>query len=218
MYTPVKTIIKNKGLARYAFNAVGISFAIAKGEELEVNGDIFTYMSHDNDAENLLNNINHGLLEVSYAVNSRFPVSSGIDVNMAQATTRQKKLLDKMIGAAPATKATKAKKAAEPKQEEQQIEEKPISIVPADDASKENAKGLTTEGPKEVIPEDAAYKGMFVETPEADVKAVNDPGIGESVVIVEEMPKGIDNKELNVKIEETPIEKVAPKATRNKVK
>lgn len=239
MYSPIKTIVKNKEMKRFAFNADGISFSIAKGEKVEINGDIFTYIRLDGDAEVLLNNIAKGLIDVSYAINSRFAVSSSMTVNMLKSTARQRKLLDKIIGVEPVKKAVKpaAKKAEEAPAKSE--EDKLVSLVPVDGVDNENAKGLTTEGPVDKVPEDTAYKGMFMQAPAESTEAKADPGFGEGVVITEAQPKAINDGKVDAKIVETPIntapekkaaeapateasakeaEKQPAKATRNKVK
>jgi hypothetical protein len=221
MYSPIKTIIKNKSSRHFTFNADGVSFAIARGDKMELNGDLFTYVKRDGDAEALLNNIINGLIEITYAVNSRFSVVSGMNVTLATATARQQRLLDKMIGVVPEKKAAKgAKKDSKKVEEEKKTEPadespKVNSAVPVDGADTA-AKGLATEGPKEAVPTDTAYNGMFVQPADKKEDVKTDPGLGESIVVTEAAPVVAENAEVKAAIKETPI--ADKKATRNRVK
>lgn len=223
MFSPIKTIVKNKGMRYYAYNSSEISFSIAKNESIEINGDLFTYIKQPGDIEMLLNNIVNDLLEVTYVVNSRFPVSTGIDVNMTGASSRQVKLLDKMIGANAAPKKAAPKKPEQVKAPEQETK----SAVPTDEKKDETVIGFADKEPATKIPEDAALSGMFMNDGDK-APAAKDPAFGEGLVITEQKPKVIENTKLNVKVETVkaaapeapaaPAEEPAKKPARKQVK
>lgn len=216
MFSPIKTIIKNNGLRYYAYNSSEISFSIARNESIEINGDLFTYIKQSGDIDMLLTNIVHGLLEVSYVINSRFPVFTNIDVNMTNASTRQVKLLDKMIGVVPAKAGKKpVKKDEEAKDVAKSVAEETKSAVPTDAKKNENVVGFAEDEPKLTLPKDNAYAGMFTTDKASDDSAANNPAFGEGVVITEKPVKIAETNNAEIKVD--PLKPAAaPKETTSK--
>lgn len=225
MYSPVNTIIENKRLTSFRFVNSSMNIALTKGQQTTITGDLFSQITAK-DADMFLYNMAGGFINISYAINTRFNSTNSLAVNMDAVTDYQKKLLDRILGVtAPTEKKQSIKKEADkPRKVETKKEEETKSALPVDENKGNNdSQGFGNEEPKEAIPADASYAGLFVKSTQEDASATADPGVGESVIIKEAQSKAIATNPAKAKIVDTPISapsanKTAPKATRNKIK
>jgi hypothetical protein len=212
MYSPIKTVIKNKNMSLCQFHNNRLTVSLTKGQSTSIIGDLFTYIDKPEDIEMFLYNIAGGYIEVSYIVDKLFDVSTAGNVNGTFVTATQLKQLNKMSGQA-AVQEKKEKQAEPVKLNPPPTEDSPvISAVPVDGADATEAKGLSKTDIQEAAPKDAAYAGMFV-APAEEKKAEAVPAIEDGVVAEPVAEKAVKN----VDVKATVVEKQV-KATRNKVK